>query len=122
MARKHLLYGRVRYPTARNSCRASVKVFTTFYTNLLSAAQGNYTEAEPLYQQALAIYDKTLGPEHPHVLDILAGSLQRQVRNSVVRGISSKAAGQCSRLGRMRLAEKTCFTLNIYYFFDLERT
>ena len=28
-------------------------------------AQGNYAEAEPLYQRALAIREKALGPEHP---------------------------------------------------------
>lgn len=28
--------------------------------------QGRYAEAEPLLQQALAIWEKTLGPEHPH--------------------------------------------------------
>jgi hypothetical protein len=29
--------------------------------------QGRYTEAEPLHQRALAIREKTLGPEHPDV-------------------------------------------------------
>ncbi len=29
--------------------------------------QGKYTEAEPLYQRALAIWEKALGPEHPNV-------------------------------------------------------
>ncbi len=30
-------------------------------------AQGKYAEAEPLYKRALAIVEKALGPEHPHV-------------------------------------------------------
>lgn len=30
-------------------------------------AQGRYTEAEPLYEQALAINEKVLGAEHPDV-------------------------------------------------------
>jgi len=30
-------------------------------------AQGRYAEAEPLYQQALAIDEKALGPDHPEV-------------------------------------------------------
>ncbi len=30
-------------------------------------AQGKYAEAEPLYQRALAIREKALGPEHPNV-------------------------------------------------------
>lgn len=37
--------------------------------------QGHYTEAEPLYQEALTVAKKPLGPEHPHMgtrLDNLA--------------------------------------------------
>jgi hypothetical protein len=34
---------------------------------VLYQAQGRYTEAEPRYQRALAIYEKVLGPEHPEV-------------------------------------------------------
>ena len=30
-------------------------------------AQGKYAEAEPLYQRALEIREKALGPEHPDV-------------------------------------------------------
>ncbi len=30
-------------------------------------AQGRYVQAEPLFQRALAIVEKALGPEHPHV-------------------------------------------------------
>ncbi len=33
----------------------------------LYRAQGKYTQAEPLYRRALAIWEKTLGPEHPDV-------------------------------------------------------
>jgi tetratricopeptide (TPR) repeat protein len=32
---------------------------------LLYKRQGRYAEAEPLYQRALAICEKTLGPDHP---------------------------------------------------------
>ena len=28
--------------------------------------QGRYDEAEPLYERALAIYEKVLGEEHPY--------------------------------------------------------
>ncbi len=34
---------------------------------LLYDAQGKYADAEPLYKRALAIVEKALGPEHPHV-------------------------------------------------------
>ncbi len=47
----------------------------------LYRAQGRYAEAEPLYRRALAIVEKALGPEHPHVaanLNNLAGLYQAQ--------------------------------------------
>ena len=34
---------------------------------LLYQAQGQYAQAEPLYERALAIAEKALGPEHPNV-------------------------------------------------------
>jgi tetratricopeptide (TPR) repeat protein len=34
---------------------------------LLYRVQGQYGKAEPLYQRALAIWEKALGPEHPHL-------------------------------------------------------
>ena len=37
------------------------------------SAQGKYAEAEPLYEASLAIMEKALGPEHPH----LATSLEK---------------------------------------------
>ena len=37
------------------------------YLAELYRAQGKYAEAEPLYQRALAIWEKALGPEHPIV-------------------------------------------------------
>ncbi len=36
--------------------------------------QGKYTEAEPLYQRTLAIWEKALGPEHPLVATSLENS------------------------------------------------
>ncbi len=38
---------------------------------LLYQAQGKYAQAEPLYQRALAIREKALGPEHPKVATVL---------------------------------------------------
>ena len=37
----------------------------------LYRAQGNYAQAEPLYQRALTIWEKALGPEHPQVATVL---------------------------------------------------
>ncbi len=38
---------------------------------VLYYAQGRYAQAEPLYQRALAIREKALGPEHPDVAQSL---------------------------------------------------
>jgi hypothetical protein len=35
-----------------------------------------YTEAEPLYQRALAIFEKALGPTHPKVVTCLRNYVQ----------------------------------------------
>jgi len=37
----------------------------------LYRAQGQYTKAAPLYQRALAIWEKALGSEHPRVATVL---------------------------------------------------
>ena len=34
-------------------------------------SQGEYAQAEPLYQRALMIFEKVLGPEHPHIVTVL---------------------------------------------------
>jgi len=34
---------------------------------LVYQSQGKYTEAEPLYNQALDIFKRALGPDHPYV-------------------------------------------------------
>ncbi len=36
-----------------------------------TAPQGRYAEAEPLYKRSLAIREKALGPQHPHIATIL---------------------------------------------------
>ena len=43
--------------------------FATSLNNLaeLYRVQGQYAQAEPLYQRSLAILEKTVGPEHPDV-------------------------------------------------------
>jgi hypothetical protein len=38
---------------------------------VLYRRQGKYDQAEPLYQRALAIREKALGPEHPHTASLL---------------------------------------------------
>jgi tetratricopeptide (TPR) repeat protein len=38
---------------------------------VLYKVQGRYDEAEPLYKRDLAITEKALGPDHPHVATTL---------------------------------------------------
>ena len=81
---KHNLAGRKarqlgRYAEAENSLRTALKLAEQFrngeyivgesLNNLaeLYYAQGKYAEVQPLYQRALAIREKVLGPEHPNV-------------------------------------------------------
>ena len=39
----------------------------------LYADQDGYTEAEPLYRRALAIFETARGPDHPDVTESVAG-------------------------------------------------
>ena len=68
---------------------------TTISTNPLPVAQGNYAEAEPLYQRSLAINERALGPHHPGVaisLNNLAEFLHSQVITSFAGSNTRKCA------------------------------
>jgi len=61
---------------------------------LLYKAQGRYAEAEPLYQRALAIREKALGPEHPDVatsLENYADLLRKTGRVSEATKMETRA-------------------------------
>lgn len=78
---------RVAHPTDHVSGRSSVHCLATINTNSLPAAQGNYAEAEALYQRSLAVTEKALGQEHHGVvvpLNNLAEVLCSQVITSAV--------------------------------------
>ena len=58
-------------------------------------AQGKYAEAEPLYQRALKIDEKALGPEHPNVATIASGlavTLRKLGRDAEAKAYEDKAA------------------------------
>ena len=60
----------------------------------LYRAQGHYTEAEPLFQRSLAIREKALGPEHPHVaqsLENYAALLRRTARANEAERMEARA-------------------------------
>ncbi len=57
-------------------------------------AQGRYAEAEPLYQRPLAIFEKALGPEHPHVamtLENYAALLRQTARANEAERMEARA-------------------------------
>lgn len=98
---------RVGCPTTHKSSRSFVNRLTSISTNPLTAAQGKYADAEPLYQRLLAIAEKALGPEHPdfatHVSD-LAEVLKSQVKASFLSGtvVGKFRAPVRGRAGRFR--------------------
>ncbi|PHM05932.1 tetratricopeptide repeat protein, partial [Nostoc sp. 'Peltigera malacea cyanobiont' DB3992] len=47
----------------------------------LYESTGRYNEAEPLYQQALAICERTLGVGHPHTMTV-RGNYARFLREA----------------------------------------
>ena len=56
--------------------------------------QGRYAEAEPLYQRALAIREKALGPEHPEVaasLENYAALLRETSRDTEAEKMEARA-------------------------------
>jgi tetratricopeptide (TPR) repeat protein len=56
--------------------------------------QGNYAQAEPLFQRALAIWEKALGPQHPNVataLENCARLLREMKRGAAARELEARA-------------------------------
>ncbi len=62
---------------------------------------GEYAEARPLYERALEIYEKVLGPEHPDTassLNNLAGLLKDQGEYAEARPLYERALEICERV------------------------
>jgi tetratricopeptide (TPR) repeat protein len=56
--------------------------------------QGRYAQAEPLFQRALAIWEKALGPEHPNVataLENYARLFREMKRGAAARELEARA-------------------------------
>ncbi len=61
-----------------------------------TAPQGQYAEAEPLYKRSLAIREKALGPQHPHVatsLNNLADLYRAQGKYAEAEPLYQRALG-----------------------------
>ena len=57
-------------------------------------AESRYSEAEPLYQRSLAILERALGPEHPHVaqsLENYAALLRQTARADEAERMEARA-------------------------------
>ncbi len=61
----------------------------------LYQSQGEYTQAEPLFERSLAILEKALGPDHPNVatsLENLADLYRATKRGSEAEALEQRAA------------------------------
>ena len=60
----------------------------------LYQAQGKYAAAEPLYKRALALWEKALGADHPHVATVLGNMAEfykKIGRNDEAKGFEERA-------------------------------
>jgi len=60
---------------------------------MLYQAQGKYTEAQPLFERSLAMMEKTLGPEHPDLMESLknyTALLQKMGRDAEAAKIEAR--------------------------------
>ena len=60
---------------------------------VLYSSQGKYVEAEPLYQRALAIYERVFGAAHPDVARVLgnmAGLYKNMGREEDARRVEER--------------------------------
>ena len=75
--------------------RVSIPPYTTpFRCALLRVAESRYSEAESLYERALAIREKTLGPEHPELatsLENYAALLRETARAEEAEMLEARA-------------------------------
>ncbi len=76
--------------------RVCTKAGRTALNNLalFYRAQGKYAEAKPLYKWMLAIWEKALGPEHPHVatsLENYAAVLRKTGRTTEAANLEARA-------------------------------
>ncbi len=75
---------------------------------LVYKTQGRYADAEPLYKRALAITEKTLGPEHPHVsmaLENYAALLRKTGRDAEAKRLEARAKAMRAKHAKENLAK-----------------
>src|SRR5262249_41131891 len=67
-------------------------------------AQGQFSDAERLYQRALVLHERQLGPDHPQVADVLEAQAALQRKMHPVRSLLpwSPASKMAARARRIR--------------------
>ena len=68
---------------------------------LIYQAQGRHKEAQPLHRRALAIAEKSLGPDHPNIvkfLSNLAALYEKMGKPREATGFSARAEAMEKRL------------------------
>ncbi len=73
----------------------------------LNRKQGKYNKAESLYKRSLAIWERILGPEHPHVaasLETYASLLRETGRNTGADMLEARAKEIRKRKGQRNSA------------------
>lgn len=71
----------------------------------LNRKQGKYNKAESLYKRSLAIWERILGPEHPHVaasLETYASLLRETGRNTGAERLEARAKEIRKRKGQRK--------------------
>src|SRR5712691_11218271 len=71
-------------------------------------AQGQYTDAAPLYQRALVLQEQILGPDHPQLVDVLEANVALHRKMHPVRSLLpwSPASQMAARARRIRECEE----------------
>ena len=71
-------------------------------------AQGQYTDAAPLYQRALVLHEQILGPDHPQVVEVLEANAAVHRKLHPVRSLLpwSPASHMAARARRIREREE----------------
>jgi tetratricopeptide repeat protein len=69
-------------------------------------AQGQYTEAAPLYQRALVLQEQVLGPDHPQLVPVLEANAAVHRKMHPVRSLLPWSPGSQMAARARRIRER----------------